>query len=126
MSRRQGPFAVPFRRAVWFILGAIVVMTLGPLSLRPTTPFSGNFDRFAAYLVLGACFALAYPRRIYLLALTLLATTGGLELAQNFVPNRDGRLEDFLVKATGVIVGLIAACLLQHALRRGFFRHRQS
>ena len=67
------PLAAIFRWVAWIIFAAIVVMTLGPVSARPTTPFSANFDRLAAYLVLGGCFALAYPRRLYLLALALVA-----------------------------------------------------
>jgi hypothetical protein len=34
-----------------------VVMTLGPLTVRPHTPLSANFDRLAAYAVLGFVFA---------------------------------------------------------------------
>ncbi len=109
----------------WIIFAAIVAMTLGPLSLRPTTPLSPNFDRFAAFLVLGFCFALGYPRRIYLLGPTLVAAAGGLEWAQTFVPGRDGRLEDFLFKAAGAIAGLVIAHLMQPAVDRQLSRlHR--
>jgi hypothetical protein len=41
-----------------------------------------------------------------------------LEWAQNLVPGRDGWLKDFLFKAAGVIVGLVAAHLVQLALDR--------
>jgi hypothetical protein len=51
-------------------------MTLGPLSVRPQTPLSANADRFVGYLVLGLCFALAYPRRVYLVGITLIAAAG--------------------------------------------------
>jgi VanZ family protein len=107
------------------IFTAIVVMTLGPLSARPRMPLSANVERFAAYLMLGLCFALAYPRRLYLLGITLVLAAGGLEAAQIFVPGRDGRLEDFLFKAAGVIVGLIATSFLQPALIRQFLRLRR-
>ncbi|HTV30515.1 MAG TPA: VanZ family protein [Xanthobacteraceae bacterium] len=120
MTPRHGPLAVPFRWASWIIFAAIVVVTLGPRSVRPVTPFSANFDRFAAYLVLGACFALAYARRPYLSAVAVIAAAGGLEVAQNFVPGRDGRLQDFLFKAAGVVLGLIAARFIQPLLDRHF------
>ena len=125
MNRRRAPLVVPLRWTSWLIFAAIIVMTLGPLSVRPTTPFSANFDRFAAYLVLGMCFALAYPRRIYLLAMILIVAAGGLELAQDFVPGRDGQLEDFLFKAAGVVVGLVVTRFTQPALDRQFSRLRR-
>jgi VanZ family protein len=108
----------------WIIFAAIVAMTLGPLNVRPTTPFSPNFDRLAGFLVLGLFFALAYPRRIYLLAFALVATAGGLEWAQSFVPGRDGRVEDFLFKAAGAIVGLVIAHLMQPTVDRHLSRRR--
>jgi VanZ family protein len=84
--------------SAWFILWAIVVMTLGPLSVRPHTPVSADFDRVVAYAVLSLAFAFAYPRRVYLVAVALVVAAGGLECAQSLVPGRDGRLEDFRFK----------------------------
>jgi len=107
---------VGLRLAAWIIFAAIVVMTLGPLSVRPHTPVSANADRFVAYVVLGLCFALAYPGRVYLVGVSLIVAAGALEWAQNFVPVRDGQLEDFLFKTAGVIVGLAAARFVQLAL----------
>ena len=100
-------------------------MTLGPLSARPHTPLSANVERFAAYLILGLCFALAHPRHVYLSGVALILAAGGLEWAQNFVPGRDGRLQDFLFKAAGVIVGVIAANFVQSALIRRSSRLRR-
>jgi VanZ family protein len=113
---RRRPLLVGLRLASWVIFTAIVVMTLGPVSVRPHTPVSANADRFVAYLVLGVCFVLAYPRRFYLVGVALIAAAGGLEWAQNFVPGRDGRPEDFLFKAVGVIVGLVVVRFVQLAL----------
>lgn len=112
------------RGVSWSLFAAIVVMTLGPVSVRLTTPFSPNFERFAAFVVLGMCFALAYPRRLFLLGLALVVGAGGLEWAQTFVPGRDGRLEDFLFKAGGAIVGLVIAHLTQPFVERQLSRLR--
>jgi hypothetical protein len=46
-----------FRLASWVLFVAIVAMTLGPVSLRPHTPFPPDLDRIAAYGVLGIFFA---------------------------------------------------------------------
>lgn len=100
------------RVASWVAFALIVVMTLGPISARPRLTIPANGERFGAYLLLGLCFAFAYPRRIFLLGVALIIAAGGLEWAQNFVPERDGRLEDFLFKAIGVVGGLIAARLV--------------
>ena len=93
----------------WAFLAAIAVMTLGPIGLRPQTHFSPDFERLAAYVVLGMSFALSYPqRRLWLLGLFLVATAAVLELGQSFVPGRDPRLIDFLFKACGAVIGLVA------------------
>ncbi len=105
--------AISFQIAAWVILSAVIVMTLGPLSVRPHTPVSADFDRVVAYVALSLAFALAYPRRIYLIGVALLVAAGGLECAQSLVPGRDGRLEDFLFKVGGTIIGLVTARLVQ-------------
>jgi hypothetical protein len=99
----------------WAFLAAIAVMTLGPIGLRPQTQFSPDFERLAAYVVLGMSFALSYPqRRFWLLGLFLVAAAAVLEIGQAFVPGRDPRLIDFLFKACGAVIGLVTlriACL---------------
>src|SRR6266699_122301 len=98
-----------FRLVTWVLFVAIITMTLGPISLRPHTHFSPGLDRFAAYAVLGIFFAQSYPqRRFWLLETFLVAAAGALETAQLFVPDRDAHLSDFLFKAGGATIGLIA------------------
>jgi VanZ family protein len=93
------------------------VMTLGPIGLRPQTHFSPDFERFAAYMVLGAFFALSYPqRRLWLLGAFLVATAAVLEIGQSFVPGRDPHLSDFLFKACGAVIGLVALCVTYRAV----------
>jgi VanZ family protein len=113
-----------FRLVTWGLFAAIVVMTLGPVSLRPHTHFSSDLDRFAAYAVLGIFFAQSYPQRqFWLLGAFLVAAAGALETAQLFVPGRDAHLSEFLFKAGGAIIGLIAvrfACLVIPSRHRCF------
>jgi VanZ family protein len=97
------------RLVSWALFAAIAVMTLGPVGLRPQTHFSPNFDRLAAYLFLGMSFALSYPqRRVWLLGAILVGVAAALEIGQSFVPGRDPRLIDFLFKACGAVIGLVA------------------
>jgi VanZ family protein len=95
--------------ASWSLLAAIAAMTLGPIGLRPQTHFSPDFERFAAYLALGMLFALSYPqRRLWLLGGFLVGAAAVLEIGQSLVPHRDPHLSDFLFKASGAVVGLVA------------------
>jgi VanZ family protein len=102
-----------FQLVSWLLLAVVVVMTLGPVSMRPHTHFSPDFDRFAAYALLGGFYRLAYPRcRFWILAAFLVAAAGTLEAAQLFVPGRDAHVSDFVFKADGAMIGLIAVRLL--------------
>jgi VanZ family protein len=93
----------------WTLLAAIAVMTVGPIGLRPQTHFSPDFERLAAYSMLGMSFGLSYPRRhLWLLGAFLVGAAAVLEIGQSFVPGRDPRLIDFLFKACGVVIGLVA------------------
>jgi VanZ family protein len=104
--------AFAFRLTAWVLFSAVVLMTVGPLGLRPQTHFPPDLERFAAYALLGLLFALAYPRHLWLLGPFLVAAAGALELGQFFVPHRDAHLSDFLFKAGGAVVGLIVGRLV--------------
>jgi VanZ family protein len=98
-----------FQCASWTLFAAIAVMTLGPIGLRPQTQFSPDFERFAAYVALGMLFALSYPeRRLWLLGGFLVGAAAALEVSQSVVPGRDPHLSDFLFKASGAVIGLVA------------------
>jgi hypothetical protein len=97
-----------FQIAAWIILGAVVVMTIGPIGLRPSPHLPVNFQRFAAFVVLGACFMIAYPEHSMVVLICLIAGTGALELAQTIVPGRHGRVDDFAVKFAGLVAGICA------------------
>lgn len=102
---------IVFRWVAWLLVLVITVFTLSPVELRPITGASAGLERFAAFALLGATFCLGYPKhRLFVLAL-LIATTGFLELAQNYVPGRHGHLSDSMVKALGVLLGAIVATL---------------
>jgi hypothetical protein len=96
-----------FQLMTWVLFAGIVAVTLGPVTLRPHTHFSPDLDRFVAYAVLGAFFALSYPQfRLWLLGAFLITSSGILEWAQSLVPHRDPYFSDFLFKVGGSIIGL--------------------
>jgi hypothetical protein len=98
-----------FRWVAWLLVFAIAIFTLSPLELRPLTAAPANLERFAAFAVIGAAFCLGYPKHRRMILLLLIGIVGLLELAQNLVPSRHGRLPDGLVKASGALLG--AACV---------------
>jgi VanZ family protein len=94
--------------AAWIIFAAIVAMTVGPLGLRPESHLPANFERFAAFVMLGTCFMLAYPQHSIIVLICLIVAAGALELAQTIVPGRHGRVVDFAFKLAGVVAGVCA------------------
>jgi len=111
--------------AAWVVMLAIAFATLSPIGLRPITPFGPTAERFAAFVVAGALFAVAYPRHFALVALLVVGTAALLELLQLFVPTRHGQERDLLVKIAGAAFGLVAGKLFallaarQHGETRG-------
>jgi VanZ family protein len=101
-----------FRRVAWLLLFAIAVFTLAPIELRPVTAAPVSLERLAAFALIGAAFCLGYPKhRLHILVL-LVGIVGFLEIAQNYVPGRHGRLQDGVVKASGALLGVAFAMLV--------------
>jgi hypothetical protein len=99
----------------WGLAAAIVVMTLGPVGLRPQFGHP-SMERFAAYLALGATFSLAYPRHRAWVALAVVSAAFGLELGQLLVPGRDARVLDAMAKAFGAVSGVLFVIAAQRRL----------
>ena len=83
---------VSFRWVAWLLVFAIAVFTLSPIELRPVTEAPANVERFAAFAVIGAAFCLGYPKHRLGILMLLIGIVGLLEVAQNLVPGRHGRL----------------------------------
>ncbi len=89
----------------------IGLVTLCPIDLHPQTghPF---LERFAAFFVLGALAALAWPRSPRRDAAAIAAIAAVLELAQRLIPTRDAHVLDALQKASGGAAGLVLTAAL--------------
>jgi VanZ family protein len=95
-------------RTAGFLLALYIVFaTLGPLSVRPATGYP-QAERFAAYFVLGALWAVGYPRHRARVATIVVAMSIALELGQFAVPGRDPGIPDILAKALGGISAIVA------------------
>ena len=104
------------RVAAWLSVLVICVVTLGPIGLRPVSSTHVDIERFAAFLVVGSLFGAAYPKRVLLTALLMVAFAGVLEFGQNFVAERHGLFSDFVVKAAACTIGVLAGRLAAQAL----------
>jgi VanZ family protein len=96
------------RWAAWLLVLAVAIFTLSPHELRPITAgttLSDTMERFTAFAVIGTLFGLGYPKRRFAIFLLVVGIVASLEVAQNFVPGRHGRLPDGLVKAAGALFG---------------------
>lgn len=100
----------------WGLAAVIVVLTLGPVGLRPQFGHP-SMERFAAYLALGAAFSMAYPRHRAWVALAVVCAAFGLELGQLLVPGRDARVPDAMAKAFGAVSGVLFVIAAQGRLR---------
>jgi hypothetical protein len=105
------------RIVAWLALIVLVVVTDGPISVRPVTGYSVNLERFLALAFIGLIFAFAYPRRLPLVLIGIVATIGLLEWMQVVSLGRHARWSDFSVKAIGASFGLIAGAVGQRLLR---------
>jgi len=115
-----------FRVGGWCCLAAIVVATLVPGELRPTTAAPANLERLVAFATTGALFWLGYPRHKVLVTIGLVLAAGVLELAQLLAPMRHARLEDFLVKSAGVVLGALGGEVLHRVWALGRGMHPRS
>jgi len=94
------------------LLVAIAFSTLSPIELRPATRAPADIERFATFALVGAAFCLGYPKRRGTILLMVIGLVGLLETAQHLVPGRHGQIHDAAVKASGVILGALAAMLV--------------
>src|SRR5260370_42288514 len=86
--------------AGWLALAFIVYVTLSPIGALPA--FAGlQFDRFAAFALLGRAFGLAYPNRLFLVVAIVVGSALSLEALQLLTPDRHGHILDAFVKAAG-------------------------
>lgn len=101
------------RWTFWLLLALVIGVTLLPVAYLPPQAFSlwDKAQHALAFAALAALGALAYPRRIGLLAASLLVLGGAIELAQAATGWRSGEWADWLADAVGLIAGLALVVL---------------
>lgn len=101
------------RTAAWSLATFIVILSVVPPSLRPETGVPHSLEHFAIYWATGVAFGFGYERRQRLLAVSLVAFSGAMELIQLFVPGRHARLSDFIVDALATCAGLLTVSAIE-------------
>jgi VanZ family protein len=111
--------------AGWVVSAFIAYATLSPIQHRPTLPTGPGFEHVAAFIMLGALFSVAYPRKTAFVFVLVLGGAGLLELAQTLTPDRHGRILDAVEKMVGGGIGiLIAQAMLYLVPKVGFRTNR--
>ena len=95
-----------FQAAAWLLAATIVVLSLGPPSVRPVTGATHDLEHLLIFLATGMAFGFGYPRRVWLLTIALPTFAAAIEVAQNWVPGRHARTSDFLVDAAASCLGV--------------------
>ncbi len=95
-----------------FLLSAITVLSLYPVSELPLVPESDKTRHFIAYGTLILPTAIKKPKNWLLITLVIIAWSGGIELIQPMV-NRYRELLDFVANIGGLLCGwLLGSCIL--------------
>jgi len=118
------PLSRPYRSLAAVLLLVSVCLVFWA-SLQPSLapPGDGGVDKglhVLCFAGLGAIAAFAFDRwALWSVAAGLLAIGAGIEIAQHFVPDREGSVGDFLSDALGLAIGIAVL-----ELRRRWFGTR--
>jgi VanZ family protein len=104
--------------AAWAALSAIVVLTVVPPNLRPTTDAPHDIEHAAAFFITGVLFGLAYEGRERILSAGAVAFCAMIEILQLYVPGRHARWIDFAVDALAAVFGIFVGALGSRALQK--------
>ncbi|MDR7295415.1 MULTISPECIES: VanZ family protein [Roseateles] len=114
------------QRALWRALLALLVAVILWLALSPAPPRTvdtgwDKANHAMAFAALGFVSVWALwprPRDWAWLALALLAFGGAIEIAQSFLPPREGDWADLLADGAGIALGLLVALPITAMLAR--------
>jgi VanZ family protein len=105
------------RCLAWLALIAILAVTVGPIQLRPVTGEPVDLERFFAFFIVGALFALAYPKRWLAVLVLVVGSAALFELLQRIAPGRHGEIADFFIKAAGGFIGVFIGSVTRRIFR---------
>jgi len=106
------------RATAWFVLAAIVILSLVPPGARPVTFMSHNVEHASIFLFDGIAFGIAYCGYERLLSIGAMIFCASIELSQLTIPGRHARLSDFFVDTIAICVGIVTGSTLIRMRRR--------
>jgi hypothetical protein len=96
-----------FQAVAWLLAGAIVVLSLSPPSVRPTTGAAHGLEHFLIFLATWLAFGFGYARRARLLTIALRDFAAQSNLPKRGFPApMHARTSDFLVDAASSRLGV--------------------
>jgi VanZ family protein len=96
----------------------LVILTIVPAAERPETGLQHDVEHFGAFLLLGLLFAFGFRAKARSMLLGSIAFAAFIEGAQIQLQTRHARLEDFLVDAAGLCVGILITRLVSRSYLR--------
>jgi len=118
----RGPLSSPPRRLTAIALLILVCFAFWA-ALQPSLapPDEGGADKILhvlCFALFGGMAVFAFDRRmLWVAAAGLLAFGAAIEIAQHFVPDREGSIGDWLGDAVGLVIGIGLAEILRRQLR---------
>jgi hypothetical protein len=103
------------RATAWLALAAIIVLSLVPPGVRPSTFMPHKIEHAGIFLLDGVAFGIAYCGYQWLASVTAMIFCASIEVAQLAVPGRHARLSDFFVDAIAICVGIFGGSTLIRA-----------
>lgn len=106
------------RGGFWTVLAAITILSLLPLQFAVKSGVSDKIEHFVAYAALTCAGRLGHPERptAWALAVTVIAYSIGIELAQSFIPGRMMSGWDVVANTGGTVIGLALSWLILRRL----------
>jgi hypothetical protein len=86
------------RGLAWFGILAIVILSVVPADVRPTTGAAPGFEHLAAFGLVAGVFAISYRQSLGRLLLMAFLYCGGIELLQVPLPTRHARPPPWIVE----------------------------
>src|SRR5215467_2782270 len=103
------------RKTAWLALAAIIVLSLVPPGVRPSTFMPHKIEHAGIFLLDGVAFGIAYCGYQWLASVMAVIFCATIEVAQLAVPGRHARLSDFFVDAIAIRVGIFGGSTLIRA-----------
>ena len=99
-------YRLVFRVVAWFLILAVIVLSVVPASERPVTGTGQWFEHFVTFMLVGVALATGYRLSLMRLLSIGFLFCGGIELLQVPLSTRHARVSDFVIDCLGSWLGI--------------------